>query len=261
MSEETEIPKAPAGWKRILGKAAKIFVIALVIIFLMGFLGISWPIEFAFHLIVGPFLHSWKNLPPFFSQWHSALLPLACLAIAVIIAHRFIRWWINTKEINIAWRVGHSVAAALLILLGSAAAIAMSGITHQAAWLVSSPWLESNQRSRQVVAVHNARQILLALHEYEIGHGRYPDTLDEAVKTAELPARLLWVETGPNRLREPFIFLKPGRPSSGVVEPVLVSPFFQTGGKLVVGNSDCSVQTMPLIVWQMRQKKSQTTHE
>lgn len=262
MSGETETPKAAKGWKRILGIFTRIILICFILLILLGFsVRNIWPWQFALHLIVGPFIHAWKNLPPFLVQWRSSLLPLACLVVSVVLAHRFIRWWITSKNISMSWRWGHTTAAALLILLGSAAAIAMSGITHQAAWLFSSPWLESNRLPYQTVAVSNARQIVLALIEYEYEHGRYPDTLDEAAKFSKLPSQMLWVKTGPDGLREPFIFLKPGRPSSGLIEPILVSPAFQTDDRVVVGISDCSVKTMTHKALHKLTEKPQTVHE
>jgi hypothetical protein len=265
MSGEPETPKPPKRWKRVLGRAARIFVITVVLVFLMGFIGVTVPVEIAFHLIAGPFIHAWKNLPPFLIQWRSALLPLACLALAVVLAHRFIRWWITSKDTGTPWRWGHTAAAALLILLGSAAAIAMSGITHQAAWLVSSPWLEDSSfgkyTSKIALATTNARQIMLALLEYETEHGRYPDTLDEAIMDKDEARQLIWGNTGPGRLREPFIFLKPGRPSSIEIEPVIISPYIHGIDKIVVGYSDASVRQFPLKFWQKLQKEAQTSDE
>jgi hypothetical protein len=261
MSGEPEQPIASKGWKHILGKALRIFLITLVIVFLMGFIGVTLPIEIAFHLIAGPFIHAWKNLPPFVAQWRSSLLPLACLAMAIVLAHRFIRWWITSKDIRTPWLWGHTAAAALLLLLGSAAAIAMSGITHQASWLFSSPWLESNRKMRFYDAMSDARQIMLVLSEYEAEHGRYPDTLDEAVKALDVTPQLLWVEAGPGRLREPFIFLKPGRPSSTLIEPVLVSPILQPNNKVAVGYSDYSVRLMTLQAWQKLYQEIRTADE
>lgn len=100
MSEELETPKASNGRKTLLGRFAKIVRFTLVLFFLMGFVVSAWPLEIFLHLIAGSFIHTWKNLPPFFSQWRAALLPLACLVVAVLLAHRFIRWWIKAKDIN-----------------------------------------------------------------------------------------------------------------------------------------------------------------
>jgi hypothetical protein len=261
MNGEPEKPGTSKGWKRIAGKTIRIFMIMLVLLLLTGFVGFSWPFEIVVHLLAGPFFHAAKNLPPFAAQWRSSLLPLACLVLAIVFAHRFIRWWITSREIRMSWRWRHTVAAAALLLLGSAAAIAMSGITHQAAWLFSSPWLESNRRTHQTIAVNNARQILLVLLEYETEHGRYPATLDEAVKAFDQSPRVLWVEAGPASLREPFIFLKAGQPSSGRIEPVIVSPLIQPGDRVAVGYNDGSVRSMTLKAWQKLAKEIQTSDE
>lgn len=261
MSGEPGKAGKPKNGKRLLGRFIRIGLYAFILMFFMGFTGNTWPIEIAFHLIAGPIIHGWRHLPPFVAQWRSSLLPLACLVVAIALVHRFICWWIVKKEIRKTWRWEHTAAAGSLVLLGSAAAIAMSGITHQAAWLFSSPWLEDNRRTSQTVAINNARQVLLALFEYETAHGRYPDTLDEAVKASELSQQMLWVETGPGRLREPFIFLRPGRPTSNVIEPVLVSPVIRPDDKVAVGYSDCSVRSMPLKAWQKLAKEIEAADE
>jgi hypothetical protein len=236
MSEEPENAEASSGWKRLGNIFARIVLYGLLLFVLLVLSSVFiWPLELAMRLIVGPFIHAWKNLLPLFNQWRSALLPLACLAVAVVLAHRFILSWIKAKDIHISWRWQHTGSTVFLILLGSAAAIAMSGITHQASWLFSSPWLESNHRPYQTIAVSNARQIVLALFEYETTYGKYPEALIETAKVSELPPSALWIITGNGKPREPFIFLKPGRGSTGKIEPVLVSPVFQSGNKIVVG--------------------------
>lgn len=261
MSEEPEKARVSSGWERIGRISARIVLYGLLL-FVLLVLSSSfiWPWEFAFHVFAGPFIHAWKNLPPFFSQWRSALLPLACLVAAIVLAHRFIRWWITIKEIPMSWRWGHSAAATLLILLGSAAAIAMSGITHQAAWLSSSPWLESNHRPHLTIAVSNARQIMLALLEYEAEHERYPETLEVAIKVSELPLRVLMIETGSSKPKRPFIFLRPGKASTNKLEPVIFSPEIQKD-RVVVGYSDGSVRTMHLKAWLRLRQEIQAAHE
>jgi hypothetical protein len=262
MSEESEKLATPSAWKRVGKIFARIVLYGLLLFLLLVLSSVFiWPLEFVFHLIAGPFFHAWKTLPPFFSQWRSALLPLACLALAIVLGHRFIRWWIHTKGIQMTWHWKHTAAAASLLLLGSAAAIAMSGITHQAAWLVSSPWVESNRNKRLTATIGNARQIMLVLWEYENTHKKYPDTLEEALKALDVPTSMLWVETGPDELREPFIFLKPGQSSAGLIAPVIVSPVIRPYDKVVVGFSDNSARMLHLKAWQKMAKELQAEHE
>jgi hypothetical protein len=262
MSEDSEKAEASSGWKRVGKIFARIVLYGLLLLLLLVLSSVFiWPLEFVFHLIAGPFFHSWKNLPPFFSQWRSALLPLACLVIAIALAHRFIRWWIHVKGIQMPWRWKHTAAAPSLLLLGSAAAIAMSGIMHQAAWLASSPWVEYHRSTHHTVAINNARQIMLAVYEYETEHGKYPDRLEDAAEFHEQLPRMLWVETSSHNIREPFIFLKAGQTSSALVEPVLISPLIQPYDKVVVGYSDGSVRTMTLESWQQLAKEIRSGHE
>ena len=227
-----------------------IFVLTVVLIFMAAFGLPDWPIQALFHLVAGPFIHAWKNLPSFLQQWPQAVFPVICLALACVLGHRFIRWWVTATGDKVRWRLGHTLAATALLLLGSAAAIALSGVAHQAAWLMRTQWTEIGRgnRARITHAMSNARQCMMLITEYEMKHGRYPESLGEAALEFDYPQNILWAPA--SRDMEPFVLLEPGGKSGDTIRPILLSPVIQPDGVVVVGYSDCTARQFKVEEWE-----------
>ncbi len=242
-------------WKRILGyPVGKIVIFAFILFFLAvfaaGVVG-TYMIEIPFRVLCGWAIHGWKALPPFFEKWHAAVLPVGCLLMAFVLAHRFIRRWVEEKRPMLDWRIRHTAAAFSLILLGSAAAIATSGIVHQFFWIAGGKVIESNRRLHLTVARSNGIQLMLALSEFYHQHGRYPRSFDELesddIVHPEALKQLMWLELGDGNVPEPWILLRPG--SSEIAldeEPVIVSPVIPDEGMVVVGYGVSSVRIIRL---------------
>jgi hypothetical protein len=223
-------------------------LLVMILLLILGVLTSSFSlIEIPVHFLVGWMFHAWQNLPRLLPFWSAILLPAACIFIAGFMTHRFILWWIKTKALTTRWKPAQTITAIAILLLASGAAIAMSGITHQFAWLMSEPWTENRgKRVELTVAVNHARQLMLALTEYETLHGRLPDSLEQLRKDQDLSARLLWAEPRRNDPPEPFVLLKAGQTLPlNPDEPVIISPAIGPDGKYVVGFSDCSVRSIP----------------
>lgn len=92
-------------------------------------------LEVPYHLVCGWAFHAWKAIPPFLEKWREGVLPLGCLVLAVLLSNRFIIRWAEKKRPYLTWKMRHTVAMFSLLLLCSGAAIAMSGVVHQAFWL------------------------------------------------------------------------------------------------------------------------------
>ena len=57
-----------------------------------------------------------------------------------------------------SWRVGHTISAVSLLMLGCGAAIALSGVLHQTVWLMSDPWTENRgKRMEQTLPKRNTQ--------------------------------------------------------------------------------------------------------
>jgi hypothetical protein len=242
MSEEPATIQEP---KRRIGSWIARGVLVCLVWIVFAFLASS-PAkgEIPIRFLAGWAFHARKYLPPFFEQWPSLILPLVCLAIAAFLAHRFIRWWLREKGKSFAWKPFQTISLISLILLGAGAAIAMSGIAHQSAWLSSEKWFEDRSKKGTVInATIAAKQVCLGLFSYQSNHGHFPDTFKELQNEYDLPSRMFWVESGPGELPEPFLLLKPGaKLSLEDNEALIVSPVLSKKGLIVVGFEDGSVQ-------------------
>ena len=207
-----------------------------------------WIILLPLHLICGWLIHGSKALPHFFGKWDEAILPLGCLLMAAVIAHRFVRGWVDEKFPERTWRIRHTAGALSLLLLGSAAAIAASGVVHQMFWLAGGKVIESNRWMEVTMTYSNGRQLMMAMTEYQHENGRYPDSFEQ-LGTQEgfdpqSMRRLSWLGSHDGKVPEPWILLKPGSTGSSFApEPVIVSPIMRRGEAVavVVGYSDNSV--------------------
>lgn len=210
-----------------------------------------WIILLPFHLICGWFIHGSKALPHLFGKWQEAILPIGCLLMAAVIAHRFVRRWVDEKFPERTWRIRHTAGALSLLLLGSAAAIAASGVMHQMFWLAGGKVITNNRWTELTEARSNGRQLMIALIEYRDANGRYPDSFEqlvpEMIQYPEVLRRLSWLETRDGTAPEPWILLKPLASDMNFARvPVIVSPILKSGSvsKFVVGYNDGSVSSI-----------------
>lgn len=228
MNEEDQDPSPPPRlWRERLYSTVAVSLLLL----LAAGLGLILLFEVPFRLLCGWAVHVWVTLPPLLPRWNDLLLPMAALGLALWLTDRFIRWALVAKGSKLPWQGRHTVSATFLVLLGAAAAIAMSGIVHQMVWLGAEPWWGKGRGYQLTEAVSNARQIAVAVQEFERKNGRYPESLAEL----DVPPNLLTVAPRERGLVEPFVYLKPAkhRPA-GVDVPVIVSPVLPDREKVCV---------------------------
>ena len=243
MNQEPPIPRSRSS--KVISWILRGILFLVVCFFLLGMTGGIVLVEIPYHMVMGWALHTARTLPHLLTQWTAVLLPAGCAVIAAYMAHRFIRWWIRSMSSEIRWRPVHTAISMALLLLTSSAAIAMSGITHQFAWLMSESWLTDRGRKSELTeAVSNIRQVMFALIEYETNHGKYPDSLEDLTSEMIQMDRVLWLQPTRNKSREPLVFLKAGsegpiRPS----DPVIISPLIASEGRIAVGYADGSVRS------------------
>ena len=246
MSDEPTTTREPKRRKRSFVVRAIIYSLLLLFVVFVT----SWAvlIEAPVHFLIGWFFHARETLPPLAEKWRALIMPLACLVLAGFLMHRFIRWWLREKNSHLIWKATHTVSAMALILLGAGAAIAMSGIAHQLAWLPGEPLIKDGSRSnkaRLAKTTNNARQIMLALDQFHNDRGHYPISFEEIQKGSDLSPKDFQVETSPSKLSEPFILLKPGGTRSlGTADPVILSPVLPIENRVLVGYSDLSVRAL-----------------
>lgn len=239
MSEEPP-PKAVNKWRE------RIFAYIAIGVLLMfaACSGLITFLEFPLRLAFGWIWHLVQGVPVLLPQWPELLLPLACLAVATWLAHRFIRWWLAAKGSALDWRGRHTVSAAAIILLGSAAAIALSGVAHQAVWLADAPWWTNGGRAyERTEAMNKIRQLHRALVDFESEHGRPPDSLEEL--DPAINRRLFHQSPSAGEPPEPIVYLKPGDSDPATV--VLVSPLLESlRERVVVGFRSGEAKSLPV---------------
>jgi len=232
MSEEPP-PTKEQIWRERLYAA---FAISLLLIF-AACSGLITVVELPLRLLLGWIWHLVQAVPALLPLWPKLLLPLACLTVSTWLIHRFIRWLITTQGHTLDWRARHTVSATALALLGSAAAIALSGVVHQAVWLADAPWFTNHGRLiERTEAANNIRQLHLAILDFQDQHKRYPDSLAELdLKRAP---QLLHQSPVRGEPPEPILYLKPREaPASSNPDDdiaILVSPIVGSGRDWIV---------------------------
>lgn len=208
----------------------------------------SWILELPFRLFAGWFFHASRAFShfstDFFSFARAAAFPCAAAAIALWGTHRLVLWWRASNGISNDWRFKHTALAGTLIFLGSAAAIALSGVLHEAVWLPQGKIIKSNRRMPLTMAINNARQLGMLLFEHESDHESLPKSLldlEELAGDSFRLQRLLFVDLGTQGPPEPFIFLKSGTSSNNPHEILMISPQMTEDGSFAVLKADLSV--------------------
>jgi len=220
-------------------------LILVLLIFVAPFLLIyqAFPV-LIFHLLFGWVFHAGNVLLPFLQEWRSAVMPMILLLVAGVFFHGFMGWWVKAKRKEMVWRIRHSGFVITLLLLCSGAAIAASGVVHQLFWLAQEPITYNRGRRTELVqATINAKQLVLALEEYQVDHGKYPERLMDLMDDGIVyNTRLFTVLPEGKRVAEPFVLLHPGRKADLPPRtPVLISPLLDRRKTYVVGFADMSV--------------------
>ena len=228
-------------------------ILVVAFLFLMAAVRNAWILELPYHLIAGCVLHGNRAVSHFAADlprlMMAAIFPLVATTIALWGAHRLILWWRLANENKTGWHFKHTALAGSLVLLGAAAAIALSGILHEAAWLPQGKVIQSNRRTTLTVAVSNARQLGLMLFEYETENGTYPSSLLDLEKLATDSVslrRMMFVDLDTPGPPEPFVLLK-GGVATGIIPSgiVMIGPQMPENGDFVVLKADNSVTRLP----------------
>jgi hypothetical protein len=243
VKEEPVIHKKTSVGRWVAGCVVCLFILMLLFPFIAH--GFAIYVETPFHFALGWLFHAFRTLPVLREKMGALSLPLGCLILAGTLLHRFLSRTLRAKEPPLVWRPKDTMAFLILIVSGCAAAISLSGIIHQMAWLRADPWYERSSSSDRIAAVSDTRALLLEIAEFQFDKGRYPHSLEELKRESDIFGKKTWFRGSRNLLPEPFILLHPGSPT--VVpdsDPLLVSPVFHNGRKMVVGYGNMSVRTV-----------------
>jgi hypothetical protein len=235
MSEEEDMALEPARFSKlkwilaILGIAALLFVFAAMTTLVFVF-------ELPFRFFFGWILHLIAVVPGLSPPWGQLVGISACLAVVVILTHRFIGWWLAANERETAWRLPQTLAVISLLLLGSVAAIAISGIVHQLVWLADDEFIvNSGKDVKRTVIMNHTRMLMLAMEEFREAEGRPPDSLRELEEKLGPRCPETSISPGAGRAKEPFLLVRPGAPPIREDVPVLISPPIRNQLRMIIG--------------------------
>ncbi|QJE96716.1 hypothetical protein [Luteolibacter luteus] len=229
----------------IVSIALKVCLLVLVISFFTSSLIIlEIPIRFFF----GWALHLHETVPGLLPKWRGLLLPLGCLVLTAFLVHRFIRWWLVAKGSERAWSFAQSGAILGLVLLCSAAAIALSGIAHQLAWLSQDQMITDGRPRARTEVMVRTRQLLIAIDDFVETEGRYPATSKEIDDHYVSKAPKTWISVK-GRAAEPFVLVPPGAPLFRNTEiPMrLISPAVEGQVIVVFEDGACMIYPVALV--------------
>ncbi len=257
VNENPAPPTAAQKWRERL--------YALIAIFLLltfaACSGLITALELPLRLVLGWIWHLVQAAPVLLPQWPKLLVPLGCLALATWLVHRFVRWWLAAKGSAVGWHGRHTLSATALVLLGAAAAIGLSGVVHQIVWLSNEPLHERRGADfARADAMNSANQILLALEDFHLEQGCFPDSLADL----SLPSQLTMVRPHHGGAPEPFVYLKPTTaPDPDTV--VLVSPILRQSDVVILGYLPRTTDAYPSTglpeILETRRMPAARTHE
>lgn len=219
-------------------------IVAVVLVLLLtGAAGLWLPgLQLIGHLLTGWFRHFVVNAPHLGWNPPTVALGVFCALAATWLTHRFIKSLRGGP-----WAPRQTVLAVGLFLAATAAAVGMTGIVHELAWLARTPILQNNRATDRTYAMSNGKQLHLALLEAH-SEGLNPTTLEELIESGpgdpEALADLATYPVPGSQIEERFVLLQPGRDAISIPTevPVLAAFGFPENRCVVVFNNGSARQ-------------------
>lgn len=197
----------------------------------------------AYHLIAGWFLHLLAVVPQLKPDLGTIALSLTASVIAIALLHGFIK-----KAFNPSWPWNRTLLSAGIFLTLTAAAIVMTGIVHELAWLARSRVVVSNmgQAANRTEAINNGKQVYLAMLEMS-DEGIHPKSIEEIIEflgsQSHLGKLFTYQPSDFSRVREPFMLLHPGEDISALPPSTpIIAALGLDGGRCIIVRADGSAE-------------------
>src|SRR5712692_8163099 len=144
----------------------------------------GWPLDAAFALLAGWAFYLVRVVPQITWNWSGFFTALVCLVALGLVLQWFFRWFYQQFQIKRGntiprdWAWAWTMRILGLVVLMFVAGVSAIGITHQTAWLVTSPGplLEGGIRdpANRTASGNNLKQIGLACHNYHDAFSKFP---------------------------------------------------------------------------------------
>jgi hypothetical protein len=147
----------------------------IVVLVVCAGLGAVFPVELLVYLAVGWAIYLYRVVPKLEVSWSGVATTIVCLSLLAVGLHRFLRWLYAAERPRAVegarhWPVRWTAALLGVVVLMFVAGIAAVGVTHQTAWLATSPEpvlaSEMREAAMRMSAVNDMKLLTIALHNY-----------------------------------------------------------------------------------------------
>jgi Protein of unknown function (DUF1559) len=156
-----------------------------VVLLGLACLGCIWPVDLLFHLAAGWAMFLVRVAPQVAINGEGVLTAAVCLVLLTVGLHALAGWlWeqrqreADPDQVRLAWRWRWTLGFVGIVVLMFVAGISAVGVTHQTAWLLTSPEPATDGGIRgavyRVKSQNNLRQIGLAATQYNDQRGHFP---------------------------------------------------------------------------------------
>ena len=257
--EQKQVPgHLPPFWQRMLTPLWVVIrrVCMLVIVFMVMALTATIDpmiLTAVVHLVVGWFMFIWRELPLVQVNPSLAFSSLMSLAVAMWLLHRAVSGLCLRSGAKTKWAIRHTLAVTTLSLVLFGAAIAVTGVGHQMAWLKREPLSYDFKNDRRVLM--RARDLCAVLEGWANDHdGQYPLTLQQLVPMymdEEVFFNYCSWSAFSDGEAEPLVYLGGLLTASAPGNlPLLVSPRPFASGRYLVARKNGSVRAVSPEVYQ-----------
>jgi prepilin-type processing-associated H-X9-DG protein len=168
------------------GKALGLFgAVSGVALLGLACLGCIWPVDLLFHLAAGWAMFLVQVAPQVAVSGEGILTAAVCLVLLTVGLHALAGWlWEQRQRAappdqdRLAWRWRWTLGLVGIVVLMFVAGISAVGVTHQTAWLLTSPEPATDGGIQGVgarmLAANRLKQIAVGLHDHHEQHGKLP---------------------------------------------------------------------------------------
>ena len=255
--EQKQVPgHLPPFWRRTLTPSGMVFgtIGVLAVPFMVLTIAFEPGLPGAVvHLLAGWFLFIWRVLPLVQVNPSLAFSSLMSLAFAMWFLHRAVSGLCLRSGAKTKWAIRHTLAVTTLSLVLCGAAIAVTGVGHQIAWLKQGPLSYDFKNDRRVLM--RARNLCAVLKEWADDHnGQYPLTLQQLVPKYMDEESFFdyysWSAVSDGEA-EPLVYLGGFLTTSDPDNlPLIVSPRPSASGEYLLARKDMSARPVSPEVYQ-----------
>jgi hypothetical protein len=198
-------------------------------------------------LMVGWFEYPKELWPNLVLNCRTGLLS-AALFMGIVLLAQLLVGMLRARGRARSWKKAHVPVLGMLVVLGVASAISLSGIVREILWVIEAPTLHEKHvaDSHLSIVMNEGRKISQGISAFKQAEDRYPETLDELMASRHCLRGERWQEGSTGSVVESYVYLKPVvERTHGEKTPVLLSPVVVRSGRMAVFYHDGNGRAVP----------------